>query len=130
MDNKEFLQLRHYLGKTQTQIAQLLGVSSQAIRSFEQGWRKIPSHIQRQLLFLLYIKRESYESDRACWQINNCPVEWRENCLAWEYKSNNLCWFINGTYCKGKYQDDWGKKIELCLKCEVFTSMIPAARTL
>jgi len=125
MDNKEFLQLRHYLGKTQTQIAQLLGVSSQAIHSFEQGWRKIPTYIQRQLLFLLYLKSKSDESNQACWELNDCPGEWRKDCVAWEYKARNLCWFINGTFCQGKYQDDWGKKIELCLQCEVFISMIP-----
>jgi len=125
MDNKEFLQLRHYLGKTQTQIAQLLGVSSRAVHSFEQGWRKIPTYIQRQLLFFLYLKTTSNKNSTPCWEIIDCPIEWRENCVAWEYKAGNLCWFINGTFCRGKYQDDWGMKIELCLQCNVFGSIIP-----
>jgi hypothetical protein len=125
MDNKEFLQFRHYLGKTQTQIAQLLGVSSQAVHSFEQGWRKIPTYIQRQLLLFLYLKRTSNKNSKPCWEINDCLIEWRRNCVAWEYKAGNLCWFINGTFCQGKYQDDWEMKIELCVQCKVFVSIIP-----
>jgi len=34
-------------------MAQLLGTSLKAIQSFEQGWRNIPVHIERQMLFLL-----------------------------------------------------------------------------
>jgi DNA-binding XRE family transcriptional regulator len=55
MDKTEFSQIRHRLGKTQAQIAQLLGVSPKAIQSFEQGWRNIPTHVERQLLFLLFL---------------------------------------------------------------------------
>lgn len=125
MDNKEFLKLRHYLGKTQIQIAQLLGVSPRAVHSFEQGWRKIPIYIQRQLLFILYLKRTSNKNSKPCWEIHNCPIEWRNNCIAWEYKVGNLCWFVNGIFCQGEYQGNWEMKIEICLKCKVFISMIP-----
>ena len=53
MDKKEFSQIRHHLGKTQRQMAQLLGTSPKAIQSFEQGWRNVPVHIERQALFLM-----------------------------------------------------------------------------
>jgi DNA-binding XRE family transcriptional regulator len=53
MDKKIFAQIRAYLGKTQKQMAQLMGISNKAIESFEQGWRNITPHIERQLYFLL-----------------------------------------------------------------------------
>ena len=51
--NSEFSSIRAYLGKTQKELAQLLGTSLKAIQSFEQGWRRIPVHVERQVLFLL-----------------------------------------------------------------------------
>ena len=124
MDSKEFSQIRHYLGKTQDKLARLLCVSSKAVQSYEQGWRNIPASAERQLLFLLSLKRSTNESNRPCWDILNCPDEWRDNCAAWEYKIGNLCWFVNGTYCQGKFNDDWEKKMETCRKCEAFCRMI------
>jgi DNA-binding XRE family transcriptional regulator len=56
MDNKKFAKIRAYLGKTQQQMAQLMGISTKAIESFEQGWRNITPHIERQLYFLLSLK--------------------------------------------------------------------------
>jgi DNA-binding XRE family transcriptional regulator len=53
MDKREFSDIRRCLEKTQKQMAQLLGTSTKAIESFEQGWRNIPVHIERQMLFLL-----------------------------------------------------------------------------
>ena len=42
-----------FWGKTQNQLARLLGTSFKAIQSFEQGWRNVPAHTERQLLLLL-----------------------------------------------------------------------------
>ncbi len=126
MDSKDFSRLRHYLDKSQSQLAQLLCVSPKAIQSFEQGWRKIPAYISRQLLFLLSLKTSLNENNKPCWEIKGCPVEWRENCSAWEFKAGHLCWFINGTFCQGQDQKCWDKKLEVCWDCEVFLSMIPS----
>ncbi|MFC1934765.1 hypothetical protein ACFLXZ_00415 [Chloroflexota bacterium] len=49
MDKKEFSQVRHYLGKTQNEVAKLICVSLKAIQSFEQGWRKISASRKGQL---------------------------------------------------------------------------------
>ena len=125
MDNKEFSQIRHFLGKTQGELARLLCVSPKAIQSFEQGWRNIPASAERQLLFLLSLKRSSGENTGPCWEIRNCPAEWRENCTAWEFKAGYFCWFINGTFCQGALQESWGKKIRFCRQCEVFRSLLP-----
>jgi DNA-binding XRE family transcriptional regulator len=125
MDKKEFSQLRQYLGKTQGQLADLLSVSSKAIESFEQGWRNIPAYIERQMLFLLFLKRASSGNEKPCWEICDCPNEWREKCSAWEFKAGHFCWFINGTYCRGLVQENWHNKMELCRRCEVFRSKLP-----
>jgi len=61
MDSKEFLKIRHFLGKTQKQWADLLCVSTKAIQSYDQGWRPIPVHLERQtLLWELNLKN-------LCW---------------------------------------------------------------
>ncbi|MFH0813428.1 MAG: hypothetical protein V2A69_11415 [Pseudomonadota bacterium] len=51
MDKQEFSHIRHQLGKSQKQTAQLLGISLKAVQSFEQGWRNIPIHIERLVLY-------------------------------------------------------------------------------
>lgn len=124
MDSKEFIQIRHYLGKTQVELARLLSVSSKSIQSFEQGWRKIPAHTERRMLFLVYLKRPAVEKEKACWVIRKCPTKIKRNCPAWEFKAGDLCWFINGTICQGEVQQSWQKKMKLCRKCEVFASLL------
>ncbi len=126
MDNKEFSLIRHYLGKTQKQIALLLCVSTKAIQSFEEGWRNIPAYAEKQLLFLLSLKRSTDEKTEPCWEIRNCSIEWRENCSAWEFKAGHFCWFINGTFCQGEWKKNWEQKMIGCRQCEVFQSMIPS----
>ena len=53
MDKKQFSRIRRRLRKSQSEMAQLLTVSVRAVQSFEQGWRNIPAHVERQMLFLL-----------------------------------------------------------------------------
>lgn len=49
MDSEKFLLARKKLGKTQKQLAELLGTSLKAVHSYEQGWRSVPAHVERQL---------------------------------------------------------------------------------
>jgi len=126
MESKEFSQVRRYLDKTQNQLALLLCVSPKAIQSFEQGWRRIPTYIERQMLLLLSLKRLSSDAViTPCWEIKNCPNEWRENCIVWELQARHFCWFLNGTACQGRLQESYDKKLEICRKCEVYQSMLP-----
>ena len=124
MDHREFQVSRQKLGKTQKQLSALLGTSLKAIQSFEQGWRRIPAHVERQTLFLLAMKMGSREQASPCWEIRRCPPQMREMCPAWEFKSGHLCWFINGTICQGKPRVSWSQKIVLCKKCQVFASLM------
>ena len=124
MKKSEFSTIRRFLGKTQSQMAQVLGVSSKAIQSFEQGWRNIPVHAERQALFLLGL-RKLQKKDKPCWVIQKCPTETRQNCPAWELQAGKLCWFINGTICHGQVQENWQKKMKICRQCKVFRTMLP-----
>jgi hypothetical protein len=126
MDQREFNYLRRTFDKTQKQMAELLGTSLKAIQSFEQGWRRIPIHIERQMFFLLTQKQGMAKKGKPCWDIRNCSLETREVCPAWEFQVGHLCWFINGTICRGKPQETWKQKMKLCRQCEVFASAFPA----
>jgi DNA-binding XRE family transcriptional regulator len=66
MDKKEFSTIRSQLGKTQKQMAILLGASLKAVQSFEQGWRNISVSIERQMLFLL-TQKNSNNHNKHCW---------------------------------------------------------------
>jgi hypothetical protein len=88
------------LEKTQKQMAQLMGTLAKAIESFEQGWRNITPHIERQMYFLLS-QKTIFEGKRTvdCWDIRQCPEQKRQKCPTWEFRCGQLCWFINGTIC-------------------------------
>ncbi len=120
MDHKEFQLYRQEFQKTQKQMAEVLGTSLKAVQSFEQGWRKVPVHIERQMLFLRAMKNGKSKEARPCWDIQRCSAQTRQTCPAWEFEVGNLCWFINGTICRGKSQDSWSKKMKVCRQCRVF----------
>lgn len=121
MKSNKFKDIRARLNKTQKELAQLLGVSIKAIHSYEQEWRKIPHHVERQLLFLLSrVIQDNHTPPEHCWDIRGCPDKKLKTCPAWEFKSGDLCWFINGTKCSGKTHDSWEDKMKECKNCEVF----------
>lgn len=126
MGNKVFSQIRQHLGKTQRQLARLLAVSPKAIQSYEQGWRNIPVHIERQVLFLVALKSPQNNKNKPCWVIRRCSEETRQLCPTWEFQAGHLCWFINGTMCTGEAQNSWRRKIKLCRRCEAYVSLFPS----
>jgi len=121
--NERFVFFRKKLGKTQAQMAQLLGVSLKAVHSYEQGWRSIPAHVERQLLFLISRIAKGKSFQKQCWILKNCPADRKQNCPAWEFKAGKLCWFINGAICNGVAQKTWSEKIAICETCEVMISL-------
>ncbi len=122
LESKEFVQLRKKLNKTQAQMSQLLGTSIKAIHSYEQGWRRVPAHAERQLYFLV-ARKGDHKRQKPCWVIKKCPSEQKKHCPAWEFQAGKLCWFINGTICDGIVQKGWREKIKICRSCEVFNSV-------
>ena len=111
MDSQEFSQFRKKLNKTQKELSQLLGTSLKAVHSYEQGWRNIPPHIERQIFFLLKTIQDSHGAEKACWTVKKCPAHVRKTCPAWEFQSGNLCWFICGTVCAKQIHGTWEEKI-------------------
>ena len=124
MDSKQFSHIRKRLEKTQEQLAKLLCVSTKAIQSFEQGWRPVPTYIEREMLLLLSLKVSSDRNFEPCWERTNCPEEWRSNCIVWDLKAKHFCWFVNGTNCQGRIHNNWDEKIKICRGCRVFQSAI------
>lgn len=124
MESKEFVNFRKKLQKTQKQMSQLLGTSIKAIHSYEQGWRTIPAHVERQMLFLLSRKMRHGAAQKNCWEVKDCPDKRKESCPAWEFEAGELCWFINGTICDGTVHRNWKEKMTLCKKCGVYTSLM------
>jgi hypothetical protein len=123
MKKEEFLCARLKLSKTQAQLAELLRASSKAVQSYEQGWRSIPAHVERQLLFLLSMK-EKKKGQKDCWTVRKCSPDKKRACPAWEFKAGRFCWFINGTLCEGKAQRDWNAKMKMCRSCEIMSSLL------
>ncbi len=125
MDKKEFAHIRKILDKTQKELAELLGISIKTLHSYEQGWRRIPAHAERQIIFLLSKISEISGSLKSCWTIKNCPSKRKKACPAWEFQAGKLCWFINGTICECNARRDWHKKMEVCRKCTVLKLFMP-----
>ena len=124
MDSKEFLSIRKRLKKTQKEMAQLLGASIKAIHSYEQGWRSVPVHAERQAYFLLSRMNSARGKKEPCWVRKKCPPEFKRRCPAWEFRVGDMCWFINGTMCEGVAHGNWGEKIEICKSCEAMSSWL------
>ena len=124
MDDKEFFRARKILEKTQKQLAELLGSSIKAVHSYEQGWRKVPAHVERQIFFLLARKQGGEQATKACWTIKKCPKKRKTQCPAYEFQAGRLCWFINGTICEGEVQQNWQEKMKICRECEVLKNLL------
>ncbi len=126
MDSKEIFRARKKLTKTQKQLSELLGISIKAVHSYEQGWRKVPSHVERQIFFLLSRLRDEAEgkAPKPCWVIKKCPSKRKKKCPAWEFQAGKLCWFINGTICECQAKKSWGDKMAICRQCEVLSSLL------
>jgi len=123
MDALQFVRLRKALGKTQKEIAQLLGKSLKAIHSYEQDWRRVPPNVERMMLFLYARKRSSGGTQPKCWAKQDCPEDRKKKCPAWEYRCGEICWFISGSICAGKSHENWHEKLENCRACDVFRSI-------
>ena len=114
--------IREALGKSQSEIATLLGVSVRAVQSYEQGWRPVPSHVQKTAALLLFLHARS-QGHRAspCWKVRACDADARAMCPAYELRAGDICWLVNGTICRGKRQKSWHAKIAKCQACPVTT---------
>jgi DNA-binding XRE family transcriptional regulator len=121
-------EIRHGLGLSQAQLADLMGVSARAVQSWEQGWRHPSPALERSLLLLLMAVRqaESFGS-RRCWDTVGCPAEEREKCLAYRSRQGHLCWFLTGNICQGERLRTWSDKKAKCNSCSFFKALLTAS---
>lgn len=71
--------------------------------------RKLDAHWQAQAEAELAGQAEKIKRPE-CWKIKNCPLEQRQNCLA--FLATDFCWQV--------YRLPNGQLQEKCLTCEVF----------
>ncbi|MDR3090175.1 MAG: helix-turn-helix domain-containing protein [Desulfobulbaceae bacterium] len=121
MTKDEFRFYRKKLGKTQQELATILGMSLKTIHSYEQGWRAIPQHVARYFLFLVINQRNDGQSAMPCWEKKVCPK--KERCPAWEFQCGHLCWFIHGTLCTA-CDDSCKTKLDSCKNCDIYKSLV------
>ena len=117
MDSKEFAIIRKRLAKTQKEMAGVLGISVKAVHSYEQGWRPVPIHVEKQLLFFLVRRKRGNAS--PCWTVMGCTPHRKSRCPAWEFRSGDMCWFLSGTPCDNMGALPWEEKMKRCRLCAV-----------
>lgn len=123
MTSEQFSLYRKKLDKTQKALSHLLGVSLKAVQSYEQGWRTVPLHIERKVLFLVVNQRRDDSTKRKeCWTLKKCNC--KKECPAWEFQAGHLCWFLNGTLCECTSGQEGKDKMDICRECEVLTSLL------
>lgn len=120
--------IRETLGRSQAEMACLLGVSTRSIQSYEQGWRAVPSYIQKLAGVMLYIRwRQTQASVAPCWKIRHCDPKSLKKCHVYQSQAGDFCWITCGDLCFGKEGSDrpWLRKIVECQKCPVMTRFLP-----
>jgi len=122
MDKGTFARTRALLGKSQKDLARLLGVSLKAVESYEQGWRNIPTNVERLLYFLLFkLNQEAFDPVAPCWAQTSCPEAARRDCVAHVVGEGHFCWFFTGGLCASARASGEGELH--CYRCEVFIKL-------
>ena len=118
--------VRRALGKSQSEISELLGVSTRAVQSYEQGWRPTPVRVQQMAGLLLYLDwRKDGNNSAPCWKVQRCRPEKKAKCPAYQYKAGDLCWLIAGTHCRGIEQRSSEAKMVKCRRCPAMKEWLP-----
>lgn len=121
--------VRGSLGKSQSELASLLGISVRAVQSYEQGWRSCPPYVQKLAGLLMYLDwRKTHARVQPCWKVRNCPQDKRRTCAAAQFKNGEFCWIITGNCCDGKKQKSWAAKLANCIQCPVMGSWLGEAK--
>lgn len=121
MSRATFARLRRLLGRSQRELADVLGISVKAVESYEQGWRRVPANVERILYFLLFKLNEEALRDAApCWVATKCQDASRARCVAALTKEGHFCWFFTGKLCSAAHEG----KADGCYSCAVFARLL------
>ncbi len=120
MTARDFQLTRKTLHKSQSELANLMGLSVRTVQSYEQGARIIPAHVQ-QLLYLMVsrLSRGTRGRRSPCWQVRGCDPATKARCVAYLCKAEDICWLVTGTLCHGKPVGTMEAKLRECQKCAV-----------
>jgi len=120
--------IRHELGLRQSDLAQLVGFSTRAIQSCEQGWRQPSPTLEKTIILLLMTHRQGgHLSAARCWEATYCVPERCEACITHRTGQGHLCWFLHGTLCTEPRSQEWEAKRTVCLQCPFFKELLGAA---
>lgn len=111
--------IRQLMGKSQSEMARLLDISTRAVQSYEQGWRGAPPSVQKNAMLQLYLqRRQQVGAARPCWQVCACSQEERAQCPAWLLQEGQLCWLTTGNRFRGMTgRPTWPAKAAHCQNC-------------
>lgn len=116
--------VRKMLGRTQAELGAALGISTKAVQSYEQGWRRVPVHVLIQLLVLVDLNERSAQAEYApCWQLRNCDPKLRETCAAFTMSVGRLCWSVGSRACPAKPGDGDSDAFP-CMSCPVVRRLL------
>ncbi len=126
VDLSDLRGLRAALGMSQSKLAELVGASTRAIQSYEQGWRPTPLHVRKAAALMLFLRsRPQRQPSPPCWQVCNCPSQTRAACAAFQLGAGDLCWFLAGNSCSTGPVTSAEEKLLKCQKCPVMTVWLP-----
>jgi DNA-binding XRE family transcriptional regulator len=117
--------VREELGLTQEEFASLVGYSTRAIQSCEQGWRHPGTALEKGALLLLIAHRNGGDLGHfRCWDIMSCALDRRQRCMTYLCGQGHLCWYLSGTLCGHVHMHHWDDKRPVCVKCVVLRRML------
>jgi len=119
--------VRGRLGLSQSQLANLMGLSPRAIQSYEQGWRDVPRTITAQLMTVLALHRGHADQGTPCWRLTGCPEEKRAGCSASTVGRGRFCWLLAGRSC-GPIKAAGSASGLPCVHCVVFRNLLDDPR--
>ncbi|MGI5817074.1 MAG: helix-turn-helix domain-containing protein [Armatimonadota bacterium] len=122
--------IREELGLTQSELADLLGVSPRMIQSCEQAWRQPSAALEKTLLLHLIISRRGAAlAETSCWEHVGCSEEARRECPVYRSRQGHLCWMLSGNMCCARRArvEDWEAKKRLCSGCAFFETLMADA---
>ena len=128
IDWQELLDIRRIrgeLGLSQTQLADLIGVSPRTIQSCEQGWRRPSSALEKAVLLLLLASRNGPGfGQQKCWDTKHCLASGGDNCMVYRSGQGHICWLLSGNICGGRRLRNWADKKEVCGDCAFLRGLV------
>ena len=94
---RDIREVRDRLGKTQAELAAMLGTSVRAVSSYEEGWRNASAPVHKLAALFCYLDwRREHGSLGPCWELRGCSPETRDQCVVYELDAGDLCWLFDG----------------------------------